>query len=162
MTVLLLGLLAQDANAISNPFSNLKTSDVFQLLTDKPDYGGSCDPYITAAKADKTKKLPNPEDAISETLTLCNAALDALSEAIKDADPKKMKKDSYRQNRKRILLLSRRLWGAKIDPVTLEHTTDSSKDTLKEVQGMFSQHKICDVIAMVSKAIIKLQMATTN
>lgn len=137
MAVLLLGFLVQDTNAL---FST-ETSDVFKMMTSKPDYGGSCDPYITAAKKDKTK--PNPEDAIGEVLDLCKAAVKALNDAMTDADPKKVVKgSSYKQNRQRILLLAEKFWGAEFNKATLQHTSDTSKTNLKNARGEFPHYNI--------------------
>jgi hypothetical protein len=148
-TVLILGYLAPAVEAQGIFDFNIKTSKVYEVLTDDMGVGGSCDARIAAAKKDPSK--PNPEDAMKQILKMCEAAIDALKSGEKYVEEKQLEKDKYRQNRKRITYMANQVWGSKVDLVKLNHKEnfkDESIDRLKKARSMLPYCRISNSIIL--------------
>ncbi|KAJ5988677.1 Protein kinase [Penicillium waksmanii] len=129
-TVLILGYLTPAVHTQGIFDKDIKTSKVYKVLTDDMGVGGSCDTRIKAAKEDSSK--PNPEEAMNQILRMSQAAIEALKSAEENVNERQMKKEKYRQNRKRITYMANQVWGARVSLDTLAHNENfDSADRLK-------------------------------
>lgn len=108
----------------------IKTSEVFKVLTDEDNMGGSC-----------KNRMDQVEALIPEVQELVNAASDALKDLISDPVALPVWSKSKKLNRMRLLLLARQFLGTEWDEKSLKvkekdmETGTDSKKTLTDFQG---------------------------
>lgn len=125
MVTLIMGWLAPVTLA-----KGIKTSEVFKVLTDADNIGGSCD-----------KRMSQVEALIPEVQELIDAATDALDKLLSDPLTLPVWTKSKKLNRMRLLLLARQFLGTEWDEKSLKvkekdmETGTDSKQTLTDFRG---------------------------
>lgn len=118
VATVLLGLLAPVTMA-----ADIKTSDIFKVLTDSDNMGGSCDSRTTQVDA-----------MVPEIQALITAATDAIDTLLKTPTLGSLTIPSKRKDRERLFLLAKQFFGTEFGSKSLI-IKSSSKGTLETVKG---------------------------
>lgn len=127
---------------------DIQTSEVYKVLTDDDNVGGSC-----------SARMPQVDALIPEVSELVKAAIDSIDKILSDPIALKAWPKSRKLSRMRILLLARWFIGTEFDEATLKvkekdrGTGTDYKDNLKVFKGKSSKPlgKICVNIQVAIK-----------